>query len=387
MLSDKGFHRPTYSELLQKQILKAKELFGNDIETAETSALGKFIRLFVYDISKLYEQLENVYYARFPNTASENSLDRLMPFAGISRNLATRAVHKIKLIGEPDSIIEAGFLFSTINDVYFYLINNTVLNSEGNAEALVECTKTGVVGNVEVGTITKIVNPNSYLDSIEHLSIYELGTDSETDIKLRERFHKTIAGSGSGTIDSIYCEILRAQNVRGCMIVENDTENTDLQDRPPNSFECYVLGGNDLDIAEAIYAKKPVGIKCVGDITVNIMDKGGFEHPIKFSRTIEKPIYIKIIIKVNNLFEKNGELNIKENLLNYFLSFANGEDVILTSLYSKIHNVIGVVETVSLLLSYDNINFLSSNIKCANNEVAVLDMDNISIEVTDYVDS
>ena len=209
----------------------------------------------------------------------------------------------------------------------------------------------------------------------------------ETDTELRKRFSETIAGSGTGTIDSIYCEIMRTQNVKGCMIIENDTNTEDLDGRPPNSFECYVLGGEDIDIAKAIYLKKPIGIKCVGDITINIMDKGGFEHEIKFSRTNEKDIYIKIHVKVNKLFEKNGTDDIKNNLINCFSSLSNGDNIILTSLYSNIHSVVGVIETSLLELSEDNINFKSANINCNSNEIAVLKKDNINIEVSAYVDN
>lgn len=386
MLNENGFYRPTYAELLKGQIKKAKELFGNDIETAETTALGKFIRLSVYDISKLYEQLESAYYARFPNTARGTSLDRLMPFAGISRNPATRAVHKIKLFGEPDSIIEAGFLFSTASGINFYLINNTVINKSGEAVTEIECCLPGKTGNVEVGTIINIVNPCSYLDTVEHISIIDYGSDIENDVDLRKRFSNTIAGSGTGTIDSIYCEIMRVQNVRGCMIVENDTNTADSDGRPPNSFECYVLGGNDSEIAKAIWAKKPVGIKCVGDISIDITDKGGFIHQIKFSRTVTKPIYIQIKIKVNNLFERNGESNIKDNIINFILQLANGEDVILSSLFSQIHNVTGVVETTDLLLSDDGMNYSSDNILCKSNEVARVGSNAIEIKVDDYID-
>ena len=58
VLSNIGFKRPTYAEILDAQIARAKTLFGDDIETSELTILGKYIRLNVYDIAKLYEELE-----------------------------------------------------------------------------------------------------------------------------------------------------------------------------------------------------------------------------------------------------------------------------------------------------------------------------------------
>ena len=39
MLTEKGFYRPTFDELLEAQELRAKQLFGEDIDTS-TSILA-----------------------------------------------------------------------------------------------------------------------------------------------------------------------------------------------------------------------------------------------------------------------------------------------------------------------------------------------------------
>ena len=39
-LTELGFERPTYDDLLEAQIARAKELFGEDIDTNETTPLG-----------------------------------------------------------------------------------------------------------------------------------------------------------------------------------------------------------------------------------------------------------------------------------------------------------------------------------------------------------
>ena len=94
-VNEKGYIRPTYDELLEARIAQAQELFGDDIDTSDASPPGKFIRLAVQDLADAYEAQEIIYYARFPNTATGQNLDRLMPFAGISRNPATRASHTV----------------------------------------------------------------------------------------------------------------------------------------------------------------------------------------------------------------------------------------------------------------------------------------------------
>ena len=45
VLTEKGFQRPTFNDLLTAQENRAKLLFGEDIDTSSQSILGKFIRL------------------------------------------------------------------------------------------------------------------------------------------------------------------------------------------------------------------------------------------------------------------------------------------------------------------------------------------------------
>ena len=53
-LTEHGFERPSYNEILEAQINRAKTLFGETIDTGELTALGKYIRINVADIDNLY---------------------------------------------------------------------------------------------------------------------------------------------------------------------------------------------------------------------------------------------------------------------------------------------------------------------------------------------
>jgi len=398
VLTKTGFKRPIYSELLNEQIARVKALFGEDIDTSELTVLGKFIRLNVFEISKLYEELELVYYSRFPNTAIGTSLDRLCVFNGISRNPAKAAVHIIDVYGKAGKTIKAGELIvGTLENVSFYIINDIKLEEKningevtGYARTFFECTETGAIGNVPVGSINRIINPHSYVDLIEHIEIYSLGEETESDVSLRKRFSKTISAVGSGTIDSIYSAVLAVTGVTGCFIIENNTNDT-VDGRPPKSFECYVLGGNSIDIANAIFNKTPIGIQTISTANdsykeqVHLQDISGTEHIINFSRTKEKRIYLKITLKVDNYFNESDIKAIKNNIINHFAALSNGEDVIYSSIFSLIHKIKSVISS-SVELSNDNKNFANNDIVIKGSEVARTNENCINIEVTNYVD-
>lgn len=383
MLNEKGYTRPTYDELLTAQETRAKQLFGDDIDTSETTALGKYIRLNVYDLAEAYEVSEKIYYSRFPNTAEGTSLDRLMPFAGITRNPATPARHKVKITGTAGETVEVGFLVDTNDGVTFYLLQDTVIGTNGTVEGLFECETAGEIGNVPVGAIVNIVNPDANVDSIQHISVDTEGLDEESDTELRERFGYAVAGAGSGTLNAIRGAIMRINGVYGCVIEVNETDTTDSGGRPARSFECFVQADSSLNqlIGEAIFEKKPVGIKTHGTTSVTVADEAGIEHTIKFTSASTVVVGIKATVKTNNYFPSNGAELIKANLAEYINNLTNGESVIRTSLYSLIYAVEGVAEVTSLTLAIGTGSYSEQNVTCTPAQAARTAEDKIEVTV------
>ena len=161
MLNELGYKRKTYDEIIEGKIQRAKELFGEDIETDETTALGKFIRINAYDQALAEEEAEAIYYARFPNTATGVSLDRLCAFVGISRNSAEHSRYEVQVNGTAGAIIPFGFLVSTESEIDFYNTSETEIGEDGTCKINVECVTAGTIGNVNAGEINIIKNPSA----------------------------------------------------------------------------------------------------------------------------------------------------------------------------------------------------------------------------------
>ena len=390
-LTNLGFNRPLYNEILDNQITRARTLFGDNIDTSDQSALGKFIRLSVADIDELYQDLEGIYYARFPNTACGVDLDRLLPYAGITRNPATPARFMVRLTGTLNAEVAAGFEVSTDNlSAVYHVLDNYTLSTavqddaeSGYADCLVECNEFGTDGNVSPSSIDTIVNPSAYIYSVIGLSQVSYGENRESDAAVRARFKEAISGAASGTKDAIKGAIMRIHNVDGCNIVENATDET-VNSIPPHSFKCYVSSdeqaATDQAVAKAIFDKKPIGIKSVGSVSVQVTDDGGAAHTINFERTTRKEIYVNITLVKNSFFEDDGVDQIKSNIVNYLATFTNGTDVYLSALYSFI-NITGVVNVSSLQLSTDGTNYSATDITCSDNEIARISANHITVTV------
>ncbi|MDL2253306.1 baseplate J/gp47 family protein [Ruminococcaceae bacterium OttesenSCG-928-I18] len=389
-ITQEGFIRPTYAQILEKQEARARQLFGNDIDTGEQTALGKFIRIQVYDLAECYEEMEGVYYARFPNFADGVNLDRLMPFAGIVRNPAKAAEFRVRFTGTPDSLIPAGFLVATRDGVTFRTEEDLTIGEEGWAEAPVTCTRRGPVGNVGPGTITVIVNPDARVSGIEQLvPQLQWGRERESDAELRARFNVAISGIGSATLDAVRAAIMRVQGVSGCVVLENDSEETSPEGIPPHSFEAFVLvdSATDYEVAQAIFSKKPLGIHSYGDVSVVVLDDANGEHTVQFSKVQNVNVQVKVYVRYDNQWPSDGTEKVAEGMAEYVNRFSNGTDLMYTSLYPPVYQITGVREVYDLLISADGgQTFARDNVLVSAAQAVRLDKAHVSVEAEPYVD-
>lgn len=380
-LTSKGFERLTYNDIVNKKIQKAKELFGEDIDTSELTPLGKFIRINAFDLAEAEEEAEYIYYSIFPNSARGVSLDRLCVFVGITRNPATASAYKVKVSGTEDYTVPMGFLVGTSGGINFYNIKDTPIVN-GECEITVWCTQTGTEGNIEAAAITQIVKPVAEISSVQGLELVNLGTEDETDYELRKRFEQAREGAGACTEAAIRAALMRVPTVTSAGVIVNDTTETDNKGRPPFSFECFVNGGENYhnEIAETIYNKKPIGIKTFGSISETVIDDGGYEHIINFSHTEKVSVGVCAKIRTDSSYEGDtGTDEIKSNLMTYINNLGVGESVILSSLYGKIHAVSGVDEVTELMLSKNGETFTAQNINVE--EWEIVNCTSVEVEV------
>ena len=379
-ITDKGFVRPSYDEILQAQINRAKVLLGDDIDTSEESVLGKFIRINVFDLNICYETLEDLYYSSFPNTARGQSLDRLGPFAAVSRNQATQSRIEVKIKGTVGESVPSAFLLKS-DKTSFYIVNDYTIDSNGEVVAIANCVDDGVVGNISNGERLDIQNPRMGIDSVEFIRIVQNGEELESDKDFRIRFANSLAGAGSSTESAIKGAIYRVPLVDGVSVIDNNSDTA--SSIPPHSFACYVLAPESQydEIAKAIFDKKPLGIQCIGDIERTVYDAWGKPHTVKFFATSKAELKISIQIKTNQYFESSGISQIKDNIANFINNLANGSDVYYTSVFGYIHNVTGVVSVVDLNICKIGQIPGNSDITIGEQEIARIDVSNISVEV------
>lgn len=386
-LTELGFKRRTFAEILTAKEQKARELFGEDIDTSELTPLGKFLRINAYDQAITEEEAENIYYSIFPSTATGQSLDRLCWLVGITRNQATAAEYTVKVTGTAGTEVPVGFLVGTDSDLTYFNDETKTIGSDGTVNITVLCTESGEIGNVTPTDINTIVNPVANISSVVGVEQTEVGAESESDYSLRARFEEAKEGMGSCNEIAIKSALMRVPTVSSVSIAINDTDETDSSNRPPRSFECYISGGEDYhaQIAETIFDKKPIAIKTCGTVSQTVTDDGGYTHTIKFSHTTDIDVYLKIAIKTTTSFsDDTGKEDIRNNIRNYVNSVGVGKPVILSQLYGLIHEVNGVQEVTAITQSTNGTTWSASNISVESYQNCVFKQLSLKLNSGDY---
>lgn len=385
-LDRNGFKRKNYAEIYDEMEIKARESFGDDINTSERSPLGILIRLFSWGLAKAWELAEKVYNSGFISKAEGVQLDNLTPFFNTKRNTEQAAIVELSFTGTSGYMIPSGKQFTTANDIYFALTEDVTL-TDGSGTGQAVCLDVGVVGNVPANTITIQAEPDTDILTVNNPAASEGGRDYETDVELLNRLLDSSAGNGSGTANAIRAAVLAVPGVRAATVIEN-YENVVVDGNDPKSIHVYVLGGDEQQIADAIFSKKAAGIKPMGSEVVTVIDDSGESQVIRFDFATEVTIYVEVDVTTTVAFPVDGEQRIKDEIVKLIGGTASdgtiyvgsqmGEDVFISQLTRAVFAIPGIID--AQVRAGETAGTLgTTNIAIASNEVAQTDPNKVTV--------
>lgn len=181
-----GFQRKTYVDIVEDMQARAKEVFGDNINLADSSPLGMYIQAIAWELSVAWEEMERSHYSHYAQYATGQDLDNIVNNFGRKRFLGTKAVAEIVVEGDAGAVIPAGFRVSTGDDFVFESLERHTLTG-GKRTIAVKAVASGIEYNVPSNTINEIVNPTPGVDSVINPEDATGGMGIETDDDLRER--------------------------------------------------------------------------------------------------------------------------------------------------------------------------------------------------------
>ena len=295
-----------------------------------------------------------------------------------------------------------GFTTQSSTPQYYDFVTERAIATE------IRAVEGGVDGNTASNTVTNMPSPPNGVTSVTNElpvgdpqytnlngEAFIAGRNEETDATLRSRVRDTVTGGGKATANAIVSALVNdVSGVSSISLFENNSGTT-VDGLPPYSFECVVLGGNDIDIAETIFETKAVTATDVGGIngagvTETIIAENNQEFDIEFSRPVETQIQIDATVVTTD--EYVGEAEIADELVNYIggqnsnnnsvIGLGVGDDVYI----DEIENIIvGIDETGVRGIDASTTTYTPSPTTDANNleVISIADNEVASLQASD----
>jgi uncharacterized phage protein gp47/JayE len=387
-LTSTGFKRKRLADIKTEIEDSLKLTLGQNINLLSQSLLSQFVGIFAEREALLWELAENTYNSQYPDTAEGTALDNVSSLSGVTRLGAKKTrIPGVILAGDAGTTVPAGTIFSVAGSPSnrFMTLEGITLDGVGAGEVECEALVTGPVV-APVGTLTEIDTPVTGLDSVTNPEEAILGRNVETDQELRLRRLDSLERAGSSTVEAIRARLKEVQDVGEVIIFENTTMVVDSEGLPAKSFRAYVQGGDEDEIAEAIWKNKPAGIQTSGDIEKVVVDSQGVNQTVFFSRPVELQIYIDITITKDTSptseWPLDGEDQVREALAEYVNSLSIGQDVVVYPKLIAALNDIPGIDDVVLAIGTAASPTLDDNIVVEINEIALIDDPETQISVT-----
>ena len=367
---------------------EVKAIFGDNFNVSPESPDGQINGVISESNANLWELAEEAYNAFNPKAASGVTLRNLVQLNGIIPFAATASRVELTISGDSGTSIIAGSFIGDVEETIIFSTDETVLIPSGGS-VVVQATAT-VTGPrpALADTITEIITPVTGWDSVTNNDPAVLGTDLEKDSDLRARRERSVARDAQAVIDAIFAEIKSVVGVTQLLVLENDTNTgPDTNGLPAHSINAIVLGGQDQDIAKAIFLKKTLGATSFGNTSAVITDDQSIEHTVSFSRPTEIDIYVIVNLTTFANFPVDGQDLIKQAIIDYSQGiltegrgFSLGDNVINSQLYSPVNTIQGhTVESLFIGTSAGPTS--SADIIIAINEISVFLEANITVNI------
>lgn len=260
-------------------------------------------------------------------TATGMHLSKAVRTAGIARLSGTRAVGRItieKEDGVAQTILPPAMSIKSGNNVYLLTNQDAIIMNTPTLEYEIVSSDVGAVFNISSGSKFDTVLNIRGIKSIRALTDISGGTDTESDLNLRDRYFRRMSAYSNSSLRGV---IDRVSAINDVYMVSGDENRSDTEQNGllPHSLIIYVAGGTNKEIAEAIMHSKPAGVQTNGDITETVIVSGK-EHQVKFSRFERQTVYFNVEVAIDRAISSP---NFIDNIKKVIVDFTNSTSKIV----------------------------------------------------------
>lgn len=268
---------------------------------------------------------------------------------GIERKPRVHGTVNVIIHGTPGYRVDRGFEVRGYNTAPFVLLKPVVIRDNGQVEATLS-ESVFTTQSYPAKTVTQIVTSSFDIERVEQPKVSTPGREQESDQDLFTRAITWGALSNNSSFTSIMSRVANLPGVLKCNGFENNSHEAHEHQGtqfPPHSVGIVAYGGNNEDIARAIYDTKPPGVVLAGDVEVPLLIDLK-EITYKFFRPKEIALKAEVKVTRSHGYPNNYEMDIKNALINHINSLRINVPVLYSS-------VVGVLDKIKFNYTYDYI--------------------------------
>lgn len=366
-------------EVAQSWIDAMRENDKPDLDTAPETPQGQIIDSQVAAIHQKDTELAFLANMFNPKTSKGIWQDALGKIYFIQRKPAINSTAVCTLYGLNGTVVEAGALIKSEADETLWALNESVtidtLDSQGNytAQGTFTCQTEGAI-EAAAGVLNQIVTTTANWNSVTNPAAATVGSLEETQAAFEARRYQSVALNSRGTIGSVFARVAQCDGVLATYVIDNKTNVNKVIDGytlKPHSIYVAVLGGDDDEIAKAIYNSVSAGCDYNGNTSVVVTDENTeAQETVIFERPTAHPFYIKVFIQDDGNLPDDYANIIKDAVYNNFYgldteTLINDENILRVVMNSDLYasrfvpSILnaGVNQVLRVELSVDNANW------------------------------
>lgn len=330
-----------------------------------------------------------------PRTAEGRFQDALAEIYFIKRKPAINSYAMCTINGRAGTQINAGALIeSEIDGTQWSLDEDVTIPANETITAKFTCISDGAI-SASSGTLTKIVTTVTGWDTVTNVTAI-VGSLEESQSAFEQRRKDSVSLNARSTVNAVYANVAQCDGVIAVYAVDNKkniAETIDKYSLTPHSIFVSVIGGENADIAKAIYDNLSAGCDYNGNTSVDITNEhSGAVETVKFYRPDVFNIYVKVQIQNNASLPDDYENIVKQAVYNNFygldstkinneplLRLKMNDDLYSSRFTPSILNA-GIANVLTVQLSLDGTTWVN-NVHIPITANPTLDLNNIIIEV------
>ena len=330
-----------------------------------------------------------------PRTAEGRFQNALAEIYFIKRKPAINSYAMCTINGRAGTQISAGALIeSEIDGTQWSLDQNVTIPANETITAKFTCLTDGAI-SASAGTLTKIVTTVTGWDTVTNATAI-VGSLEESQSAFEQRRKDSVSLNARSTVNAVYANVAQCDGVIAVYAVDNKkniSETIDNYTLTPHSIFVSVIGGENEDIAKAIYNNLSAGCDYNGNTSVDITNEySGAVETVKFYRPDVFNVFVKVQIQNSVQLQNDYENIVKQAVYNNFygldstkinneplLRLKMNDDLYSSRFTPSILNA-GITNVLTVQLSLDGSEWVN-NIHIPITANPTLDLNNIIIEV------